>query len=254
MLLRAASIRERHIALFLDVDGTILEIAEAPDAVKVPAGLRNTMQLAAARENGALALVSGRCIGELDRLFAPYIFPASGQHGFERRDAQGRYTRPSIDTELLRPAREALIELQRQHSGLLIEDKHTALALHYRLAPKLEALALAKMAELAAPLTGRFSLRVGKCVVEIVPVGYSKRAAIEAFMSEEPFFGRAPMFVGDDATDEEGFEAVNALGGYSVRVGAGDSTQAKYSFGSVSAVIAWLRQRNLGPSSAGASR
>ncbi len=254
MLLRGTSIHEREIALFLDVDGTLLEIADTPDAVKVPAALRNTLQLASAREDGALALISGRCIGELDHLFAPYVFPASGQHGLERRDAQGRFMRPRIDTTLLRPVREALVELQMQHVGLLIEDKGTALALHYRLAPKLESMAFAKMEELAEPLRGQFSLRVGKCVVELTPSGYSKRAAIEAFMAEEPFSGRAPVFVGDDVTDEEGFEAVNALGGYSVRVGQLGDTQAKYSFGSVSTVIAWLRQRNLNPPQTAARR
>jgi trehalose 6-phosphate phosphatase len=254
MLLRGTSIHERDIALFLDVDGTLLEIAETPDAVKVPAALRNTLYLAASREDGALALISGRCVGELDRLFAPYVFPASGQHGLERRDAQGRYMRPKIDTLLLRPVREALVEFQMQHSGLLIEDKGTALALHYRLTPKLEPLVIAMMEELASPLTGRFSLRMGKCVVELTPSGYSKRAAVEAFMSEVPFVGRVPVFIGDDVSDEEGFEAVNALGGYSVRVGLPGKTQARYSFSNVSTVIAWLRQRNLNPPQAAGRR
>lgn len=254
MLLRGASIHERDVALFLDVDGTLLEIAATPDSVKVPAALRNTLQLAAAREEGALALISGRCIAELDRLFAPYVFPASGQHGLERRDATGRVTRPKIDTTLLGPARQALVDFQRDHPGLLIEDKGTAVALHYRLAQKLEPIVHEKMQALAAPLVGQFSLRYGKCVVELTPSGYSKRAAIEEFMQEEPFTGRVPVFVGDDVTDEEGFEAVNALGGYSVRVGLPSETQAKYTFSNVSTVIAWLRQRNLNPPQAAARR
>lgn len=245
MTLRGAFIPERNIALFLDVDGTLLEIAATPDAVKVPAALRNTLQLAAAREHGALALISGRSIGELDRLFAPCVFSAAGQHGLERRNAQGRLMRPDIDFESLRPARAALAGLQARHKGLLLEDKGAALAMHYRLAPQYESLVHGVMNELAAPLAGRFVLRSGKCVLELAPAGYSKRTAIETFMSEAPFAGRTPVFVGDDITDEDGFAAVNALGGYSIRVGASAASAARYRFGSVPAVIAWLRERNL---------
>jgi trehalose 6-phosphate phosphatase len=245
MTRRRAYISARNIALFLDVDGTLIEIAATPDAVKVPAALRNTLQLAAERENGALALISGRTIRELDRLFAPYSFPASGQHGLERRDAYGNLWSPKIDVDALRPVRERLVEMVEARAGLLLEDKSTSLAVHYRLAPKLEGLAHATMAECAAQLDNRFTLRFGKCVVELVPVGYSKRAAIEAFMAEAPYAGRVPVFVGDDATDEEGFEAVNALGGYSIRVGRQGPTAAQHRFVDVAAVIRWLRQRNV---------
>lgn len=248
MTLRAPFIPERNTALFLDVDGTLLEIASTPHDVKVPAALRNTLQLAAAREGGALALISGRSLSELDRLFAPAVFPAAGQHGLERRDAQGRVViRPQIDTRLLRRAREVLAHLESQHKGLLLEDKGSALAMHYRLAPQFESTVRAEMMQLVEPLDGRFVLRKGKCVLELSPAGFSKRGAIEAFMAEAPFSGRTPVFVGDDVTDEDGFEAVNALGGYSIRVGSLTDTQAQYSFGSVSGVIAWLRERNISP-------
>jgi len=245
MTLRGAFIRERDIALFLDVDGTLLEIASTPDAVRVPASLRNTLDLAAAREKGALAVISGRSISELDRLFAPRLFPAAGQHGFERRDAAGRLTRPTLDGKLLEPAREALAGLQLLHKGLLLEDKGAALAMHYRLAPKCEPVVREVMAELAAPLAGLFVLRSGKCVLELTPAGYSKRTAVEAFMLEPPFAGRTPVFIGDDVTDEDGFAAVNEMGGYSIQVGNARASAARYHFGSVSAVAAWLRERNL---------
>jgi trehalose 6-phosphate phosphatase len=101
------------------------------------------------------------------------------------------------------------------------------------------------MQELAAPLADRFMLREGKCVVELGPRGESKSTAIEAFMREPPFAGRTPVFIGDDVSDEDGFAAVNALHGYSIRVGRPAHTEASHSFGSVSAVIAWLRERNL---------
>lgn len=246
MTLRGGYIPEHNVALFLDVDGTLLEIASRPDAVRVPAALRNTLQLAAAREGGALALISGRCIRELDQLFAPCVFPAAGQHGLERRDANGAITRPDVDVELLRPARDALIALQSRHDGLLLEDKGTALAMHYRLAPRAEPAVRETMTRLAAPLAEQFVVREGKCVLELAPKGVSKRTAIEAFMHEAPFAGRTPVFVGDDVTDEDGFAAVNEMRGYSIRVGASSPTVARYSFGSVSAVIAWLRERNLG--------
>jgi trehalose 6-phosphate phosphatase len=245
MTLRGPFIPDHNVALFLDVDGTLLEIAATPDAVKVPAALRNTLHLAAARENGALALISGRSISELDRLFAPWLFPAAGQHGLERRNAAGIIMRPSVDTAPLQPAREALAELQLRHKGLLLEDKGTALAMHYRLAPACESVVREIMTELATPLAGQFVLRSGKCVFELAPAGYSKRDAIEAFMLEALFAGRMPVFIGDDVTDEDGFDAVNALNGHSIRVGSSDATSARHRFGSVSAVVAWLRERNI---------
>lgn len=247
MTVRASYVPNRNIALFLDVDGTLLEIAPTPNAVRVPAALRNTLSLAAAREGGALALISGRSIQELDRLFAPHIFAAAGQHGLERRDALGRMTKPQVDESVLNPARARLAELAMQHRGLLVEDKGTAIALHYRLAPRQEPLVRDTMQELEAPLSGQFVLRRGKCVLEIAPVGYSKRTAIEAFMKEAPFSGRTPVFIGDDVTDEEGFEAVNDMNGYSIRVGHPMPTAARYNFGSESAVVAWLRERNINP-------
>lgn len=245
MTVRGPFIPENNIALFLDVDGTLLEIAATPDAVKIPAALRNTLRLASARENGAVALISGRSISDLDRMFAPWHCPAAGLNGSERRSAQGSCTRPAIDTGLLQPARDILAMLQARHKGLLLEDKGTALAMHYRLALRCESLVREAMTHLAAPLRDRFVLRSGKYVVELAPAGYSKRTAIEAFMSESPFAGRTPVFLGDDATDEDGFKAVNALGGYSIYVGKKGTSAARYAFGSVSAVVAWLRERNL---------
>ncbi len=245
MSIRGTFIPEIEIALFLDVDGTLLEIAATPDAVKVPAALRNTLQLASQREGGALALISGRSIQELDRLFAPCVFPAAGQHGLEMRDANGRIARPRIDVALLDDARVNLSRLQESHEGLLLEDKGTALAMHYRLAPHLESSVSVAMAAIAQELKDDFVLRPGKCVLELAPRGYTKRGAIEAFMRQKPFAGRTPVFAGDDITDEDGFEAVNELGGHSIRVGGMEATAARHRYSSVSTVAAWLRDRNL---------
>jgi trehalose 6-phosphate phosphatase len=213
--------------------------------VRVPAALRNTLQLAAKREDGALALISGRTIAELDRLFAPLVLPAAGQHGVEIRDFKGNLSIPHIEAKQLDPAREVVRELVRHYQGLLLEDKGSSLAVHFRQAPQYERAAMEVMSELAHQLREKFVLRDGKCVMELTPRGYSKRGAIEAFMRQPPFAGRIPLFIGDDVTDEEGFEAVNALGGYSVRVGDLAATAAKFRFGSVSTVVAWLRERNL---------
>jgi trehalose 6-phosphate phosphatase len=245
MTLRAPFIPENNIALFLDVDGTLLELAPTPDAVKVPASLRNTLHLASEGASGALALISGRSINTLDRLFSPYVFPAAGKHGLERRDATGKLILPEVNQHLLDPARETLRELQQVHNGLLLEDKGNALAFHYRGAPKYANTVRNTMQELIAPMTDKFHLRPGKFVYEITPRGFSKRTAIESFMHEPPFANRTAVFIGDDVTDEDGFEAVNDMGGYSVRVGPIEQSAARYQFGSVQAVIAWLRERNL---------
>src|SRR6185436_6222411 len=136
MSLRGSFIPHTNIALFLDVDGTLLEIADTPAAVRVPAALRNTLQLAAKREDGALALISGRTIAELDQLFAPNVFLAAGMHGVEMRTSGGEVTHPVIDPRQLDPARDVLKELVTHYKGLLLEDKKTALALHFRQAPQ----------------------------------------------------------------------------------------------------------------------
>ncbi len=245
MTIRGAFVCKGPLSIFLDVDGTLLEIARTPDAVRVPAALRNTLQLAMQHESGALALISGRRIEELDRLFQPYKFPAAGQHGVERRDAHGIVHTPDIDPNLLGPARQELAHLQARHAGLLLEDKGGGLAMHYRLAPGYAEVVLETMSRMAESLDGRYTLRTGKCVVELSLAGFSKRTAIEAFMGHAPFLGRTPVFIGDDETDEDGFEAVNGMGGVSIRVGMNPSSSAQYRFSSVKSVIGWLRERNV---------
>lgn len=245
MSARAAFIRDEPLALFLDVDGTLLEIAATPDRVRVPASLRNTLQLSFEREGGALALLSGRSLDDLDNLFAPCKFPASGKHGLEVRLASGKVIRPQIDPSLLDRARYWLGMLQRENRGLLLEDKGVALAMHFRLAPGLAAEVEIVMNEMLAELGEAFILRPGKCVYELMPRGFDERSAIKLLMAEREFAGRTPVFVGDDPTDEVGFQAVNEMGGHSIRVGKLEETAARYRFSSVSTVIAWLRDRNL---------
>jgi trehalose 6-phosphate phosphatase len=245
MSARTAFVRREGLALFLDVDGTLLEIAATPDRVRVPASLRNTLTLACKREQGAVALLSGRPIAELDELFAPERFPVSGKHGLEVRLPCGDIVRPGIDPAVLDRARRWLLAMQSEHRGLLLEDKGVALAMHYRLAPRLEPEVQVVMEELARELGAGFDVRRGKCVLELMPRGYGERRAIELLMQQREFTGRTPVFVGDDPSDEVAFQAVNEMGGYTIRVGNLEETAARYRFSNVSTVVAWLRDRNL---------
>jgi trehalose 6-phosphate phosphatase len=245
MSARAAFIRDEPLAIFLDVDGTLLEIAATPDRVRVPASLRNTLQLTFSREQGALALLSGRSLEDLDRLFTPCVFPASGKHGLEVRLPSGKVVRPDLDPSVLDRARRWLQLLEKENRGLLLEDKTVALAMHYRLAPRLAAEVEMVMNEMSADLGDEFVVRSGNCVCQLMPRGYDERSAIQLLMQEREFARRTPVFVGDDATDEAGFQCVNEMGGHSIRVGKLEETTAQYRFSSVSTVTAWLRDRNL---------
>lgn len=229
-------------ALFLDVDGTLLEIAATPEAVQVSASLLQLLKDLEQRLGGALALVSGRSIHNLDELFAPLRLCASGIHGCERRNAHGELTRPAFDAHALNHARAELRALVAAHPGLLFEDKGFAVAVHYRLAPELAAQVLTAMQKTCEALGERFELQAGKRVFEIRPAGWSKGTAITEFMREAPFAGRTPVFAGDDLTDEHGFEVVNELGGLSIRVGGPVQTRARLRIGSVSEMHAWLRE------------
>lgn len=241
------AIPDNHLALFLDVDGTLIEIAETPRDVVVPQSLKGLLNELSVRLDGALALVSGRSVADLDLLFAPFQFTASGIHGAERRDTTGCIVRPSIDTAHLVTIRNALSEWLRVYPELLLEDKVYALAVHYRRAPELEE----KVREHLEPLLARsgagFELHRGKFVFEIRPAGFSKRGAVHAFMQQRPFAGRVPVFIGDDVTDEDGFAMVNALQGFSVRVGDDSPTKAQYRLGNVEQALEWLRTLTVTP-------
>lgn len=228
------------LALFLDVDGTLLEIAATPHAVVVSDSLRMLLAKLAERLDGALALVSGRSIETLDALFAPLHLAAAGIHGSERRERNGALVRPQFDAASLAAARESLAAWSNRHAGTLVEDKGSALALHYRLAPELEAAALAEAERAVERLTGSHELQRGKFVFELRPAGLSKGSAIAAFMESPPFQGRTPIFIGDDVTDEAGFAVVNGFGGLSIRVGPPASTSATHHLADVNAVLVWL--------------
>ena len=228
-------------ALFLDVDGTLLEIVDRPESVRADATLIGDLQAAAARLNGALALISGRTIGELNRIFAPAIFIASGTHGMECQDSDGQL-RVKEAAGLPGAVIDELESFAAQHEGVLLERKGVGAALHYRLAPRSEAAARALLATVAAYVHDDFRLVEGKMVLELSPHTTNKGLAVEELLAQSPFAGRTPVFVGDDVTDEDGFGAVNRRSGVSVRVGeTGDrKTDAQYMLRDVAAVRQWL--------------
>lgn len=226
-------------SFFLDVDGTLIEYAAHPDGVRVTAELLELLRRLHGVAGGAVALISGRSVADLDRLFAPLSLPAAGQHGTERRSAGGVTSRHGPAIEILGRAAADIVRLTASHSGLVFENKGMTLALHYRLAPALRAVAEREMRAIAARLGDAFELQTGKFVVEIKPSGKDKGGAIAEFAVEPPFAGRQPVFIGDDLTDEPGFEVVNRIGGHSIKVGPG-ITRARWRLFDASAVRRWL--------------
>lgn len=206
--------------LFLDVDGTLLEIAQTPDAVRVDTALIDLLRRLGRACDGALALITGRPIAQVDTLFHPLQLPVAGVHGFERRNAQGHYFRPHFAGSGLNLLKNEVTALAHSLHGLLFEDKGCAFALHYRQAPHLEETVRLRMARLVSGALPAFELLQGDLVTEVKPVEHNKLTAIEAFMQEEPFSGRTPIFIGDDTTDLDGFAAMKRFNGLAIAVGS----------------------------------
>ena len=225
-------------AYFLDVDGTLLEIAETPAAVHVDACLLDLIAQLHRKSGGAVALVSGRSLSDLDELLGLVRLPMAGQHGLERRDASGRLWIHAATPNAKYFIKEALAPVLARHAGLLLEDKGLTLALHYRQAPRLAAYVHRFLARLIAADSG-LELQRGKCVVEVKPAGIDKGSAIAEYMLEPPFRGRIPVFIGDDLNDEHGFAEINRLNGISIKVGKATSC-ANYRLPDVDAARRWL--------------
>ncbi len=236
--LSAPQVLQRHQALFLDFDGTLVEIAATPDSVEVPPELPQLLRALSDRLDGALALVSGRPIDELTRLLAPFAGAMAGQHGLERRRSDGDVLRCAAPPALDR-IRPVLAGFAERHSGVRLEDKGSSLALHYRQAPSLSATCRDVVRHAALASGGALKAIDGKMVIELLAQPSGKGGAIAAFLAEPPFRGRVPVFVGDDIGDEDGFAVVDRLGGTSVHVGAG-ATAARHRLADVAGVLAWL--------------
>jgi len=228
----------RDQALFLDFDGTLVEIAPSPHLVRVPAELPDLLHEVAGRLGCAVAVVSGRPLDELTHMLAPFGGTIAGQHGLEHRRADGTVIRHGAHPELDR-LRPLLAGFVSRHDGVLFEDKGAGLALHYRQAPFLGARCRALVRQAAIASNGALAAVPGKMVIELMPRAAGKGRAIADFLAEAPFRGRQPVFVGDDTTDEDGFAVVNRLGGVSVHVGGG-ATIARQNLATVGDVLAWL--------------
>lgn len=228
-------------ALFLDVDGTLLELAPRPDAVVVTDRTRALLERAERRLAGALALVSGRPLEELDRLFSPLRLPAAGVHGLQRRDVHGREHHATPPPGWHASLSRRLARFVLEYPNVVVEDKGHAIALHYRHAPELTEVALTVAGTIAEAMGPQTRLLQGKMVLEFMPAGSDKGQAIEAFMGEPPYRARTPVFIGDDVTDEAGFSAVNAMGGVTLRVGTIEHSHARHVLPDVAGVHAWLQ-------------
>jgi trehalose 6-phosphate phosphatase len=231
-------------AYFFDVDGTLLEIKPRPEDVVADACLRVLLTDLAAAASGALGLVSGRAIDDLDRIFAPLTFPAVGLHGAEIRFPDG--ARCSSSDGAMDCVRRPLTDFVAAHPGLRLEDKGAALAVHFRQTPERAGMVLKFLATLA----GRNGLAIqkGKMVAELKEAHHAKSTGIAALLAAPPFSGRKPVFIGDDLTDESGFLFVNAQDGISVRAGpAATATHARYVLRDPGEVRAELHRLLTGP-------
>ncbi|MDQ8165846.1 MAG: trehalose-phosphatase [Gemmatimonadota bacterium] len=236
-------------ALLLDLDGTLARIALSPDDVHVDATLRRLIRSLRKRAHGAVAVISGRPIREIDRLLGRAVQCVAGQHGAERRDATGAVRRLRIPSAHLKAAGERIAAQIAAYDGLHCEWKGLSVALHYRRAPSLAAFAHAKMRAEAVRLRSAFGVIVGKSVVELKPTRASKGHALEAFMCEPPFRGRIPVCIGDDVTDEDAFASALRLGGIAIKVGRG-ATCASHRLADSAAVRRWIARAAAGAADA----
>lgn len=231
------------LALFLDIDGTLVDIAPTPDAIVVPPDLPPLLHALHLKTDGALALLTGRDMVAVDAMFAPFVLPVGAIHGTILRDGDGE-----IVGEPPHPAlpvvKQRLEAFAADHPAALVEEKGSAVALHFRLDPSLAEAAEAVVRSAAAEAGDGLAVQPGKMVFEIRPAGADKGRALAAFLREPAFRGRRPVAVGDDLTDESMFEAALAEGGRSLRVGAppaGKTSVAEVAFAGPHDVLRWLR-------------
>jgi trehalose 6-phosphate phosphatase len=228
-------------AFLLDVDGTIIDIAPTPDAVTVAPGLPETLLKLAKCTDGAVALISGRRIADLDRIFAPLALPGIGGHGVEIRTvANGPVEQRGepLDGDL----RRRLAALAAHDPGLIVEDKGFSVAVHYRLAPHLEASIRSAVAQICSAHAGApIDLLPGKAVIEVKRAAFDKGVGLRELMGHPPFRSRRPVFIGDDVTDEAAFAVLPEFDGIGLSVGRVIPGLAGH-FESPSDVRHWLAQ------------
>ncbi|MBX7201137.1 MAG: trehalose-phosphatase [Rhodospirillaceae bacterium] len=229
------------VALFLDFDGTLVDIAPRPADVRIPANLIPCLDQVAWLLSGALAVVSGRPLPVIDAFLDQSVRCAAGLHGAERRNALGHVRKCTRGEDVLDSYRAILGAFSAAHAGLLLEDKGASLALHFRGDPALKDACRQAVDECVTASHGLFERLDGKMVAELKPAGITKVTAVEAYMNEAPFAGRRPVFVGDDVTDEIAFVHVSKTNGFGVKVGMDGPTAAATRLPSVAALHQWLK-------------
>lgn len=227
-----------RLGLFLDYDGTLADFHGDPAQATLRPGVVALLARLHQRLGGALALVSGRPITDLDRFLAPLLLPAAGLHGLERRGDDGRIERIGVAADVLEPARVRLRAFVAAHPALLLEDKRSSLVVHYARAPGLAGRVAEEFAQLLPEVAPAYRLLGGHCMLELRPAACDKATAVDAFMREAPFRDRRPVFVGDDITDQDGFRAVERHGG--IAIGVGDRLQEALHLPDPAAVHRWL--------------
>src|ERR1700731_1818268 len=227
-------------ALLLDIDGTLLDLAPTPREVWVPPGLAKTLNRLLEKTSGALALVSGRSLNDIDLIFAPDQYPVVGGHGAEMRVATDGEAAPTHAPPMDKELKRRLAAIAKLSPGILLEDKGYSLALHYRLAPHAEKAIHEAVSLIRADLPNApIEVLPGKCVCEIKHSGFTKAPGVRELMTHEPFKGRRPIFIGDDVTDEVVFAIVPEYGGLAFSVGRHAAGVADY-FDEPRDVRAWL--------------
>ena len=225
-------------AFFLDFDGTLADFNDDPAAVVLRERERDTLAALSSAADGAVAIISGRAIADIDRMLVPLTLPVAGVHGLERRDANGKIFRAALPETPLASARSRLQALAKLHPGLLIEEKPGSIALHFRPRPELEPQCM-EIARRIAETHGELQILRGKMVIEFKAGRTTKADAVAAFLKEEPFHGRRPFFAGDDSTDEDVFARMLEWKGISIKVGPG-TTVAAYRAAGIDAFRGWL--------------
>ncbi|MEQ1956150.1 trehalose-phosphatase [Mesorhizobium sp. CN2-181] len=233
---------ESPFALFLDIDGTLIEHQAHPEGIAVDDELRDLLVSAGEAAGGALAFVTGRSVAMVDRIFAPMAIPVAGLYGLEHRLTHGGEIETADEPEDVAAVAEAMQREFADASGVYFERKGPVFAVHTRAAPEaFDAVKASAEAALARLPTG-YRIVAGNAGLEFMPVGALKSAAIDRFLRIEPFKGRVPVFIGDDVSDESGFEFVNDIGGLSIRVRPRGETEAHYALPDVAAVRQWLAE------------
>ncbi|RWA77211.1 trehalose-phosphatase [Mesorhizobium sp.] len=237
-------------ALFLDIDGTLLEHAAHPDSVSVSRELRSLLEIIERRLDGALAFITGRSIAAVDHLFDPLKLRIAGLYGLEHRlTPDGQIEAADEPADMAALADE--IELELASKAVYVERKGPVLAIHTRAAPHLLARATEMVEAALARLPEGYRVIAGNAGVELMPLEAAKGAAIRRFMQLDPFTGRRPVFLGDDTSDENGFDTVNAAGGISIRVKPQGETAARFAIADVASAIAWLEANFSAPGKQG---